>query len=171
MLSRLVYNKMVKFSFKSANGNSFTKGLDDMLKKMKISNYTVDYGIPASRNKNDAALHLAVNVMGCPEKNIASADCLGEPVQEKKEEVAKEFKKEFNNNIETNDFDEAVEMALNQTGFFVVEDCVKPSILSNGNGKWRELLPNTVKRKKGSNQRYITTGELFDCLGYEVKKK
>ena len=33
MLSRLVYSKMIKFSFKSANGNSFTKGLDDMLKK------------------------------------------------------------------------------------------------------------------------------------------
>ena len=168
---------MIKIGLKTKDGKPFD--INDLAKNIKKSKTGAVYGIPKKRNRHDSALHLAVNVLGSATKNIAPADCLMAPVQKNREKVIQAYQRAFTEEMTKrkdvkdilHNLGKIQEKATNKMCFSIIEDVVKPTIMSNGSGYgWRRLLPATIKKKKGSDQRYYTTGTLLSCLGWEIKK-
>ena len=158
----------MKLNFKYKNGKPFNA--EEFLKKYIISKYKAGYGITKERNVNNSALHLAVNTLGSFSRNIPARDSLNKPVKEQLNKLLSLGAKEFKNDS-SNSFDKKFENSLNKMCFSIINDVVRPTILANGGGVWQKLSPITIKRKLGSEQMLIASGEMFDCLSWRVEKK
>jgi hypothetical protein len=126
---------------------------------------------PVYDKQNNAAGVLAVHVYGSITHNIPKRDPLYEVFIREQQRIMDylfNILKKNLQNIATINIQQIIKKSFNELAFFILNDLIKPEILTNGRGKWKSLSPITIKKKMGSKQMLIDTGLLFKSLAFNV---
>jgi hypothetical protein len=127
-----------------------------------------------SRNDNfiNNATLLAIHIYGSITKNIPARDPLIKPIHREKAKILKFLKNEIQmqikNHIKNLDFNSIYKQVMEKLCFFILNDIVKGEILTNGQGQWQDLSPQTIQSKLGSSQMLIQAKKLFNSLSFKV---
>lgn len=158
--------------------NTTLKANNNILKALKQSKADGKIGIlkennPSYQNGMSVASVLAIHTHGSISRNIPKRDPLFAPFFEKKEDMIKILQGLYNEALKDLSKDgntkKALVKTLNDFCFYYLNDVVKQTILSNGNGKWESLSEKTIAKKMGSTQMLVDTGLLIKSLNFKVK--
>lgn len=137
------------------------KGLQDKLNIRR----TVKIGITRKSNqqtneKIDLAGLVAIHYYGSESRNIPPTDMFKQPLERHKDGI--------NQRIKAKTMNKTPEHLAAIVGMEHVNN-VKLAFTSQGDGTWKPLLPQTIKRKpKGKTKRLINTGLMLRSIDFDV---
>jgi hypothetical protein len=118
---------------------------------------------------------LLTHIHGSLTKNIPIRDPIFNPFKKKSKEILAffitQFKKYTSKQSKNNlSFDASMHGSIQDSSLYVRENVIRNEILTDGEGSWKPLKEQTIKRKKGNSKILVDSKYILNSLKMKIFK-